>query len=63
MPICPKCSTVVANDYDMRKDIIKPTSDAGDYKPGHRKEVKVKDAPSKLKVGAKGLDAIVKPNK
>lgn len=49
--------------FDMRKDIVINDNDNEDYKSGHRKVKQVKDVPSKLKIGTKGLDAIVKPIK
>lgn len=55
--------TVAQNDFDMRNTDTKATTEPAVYKPGCRREVKVADRPTKLKVGKLGLDAIVKPNK
>lgn len=49
--------------FDMRNADAKTTTEPAVYKPGCRGREKVNPTPSKLKVGALGVDAIVKPNK
>lgn len=61
--VCRRFYTVVQNDFDMRNDDAKTTTEPAVYKSGCRGREKVNPTPSKLKVGALGVDAIVKPNK
>lgn len=67
MLVSQNCVTVVQNDFDMKDDINKTsaadTTGLGDYRPGYREGDKAAVKPSKLRFGAKGLSAIVKPIK
>lgn len=61
------CITVAQNDFDMKDNRNEATytdTDITDnYKPGVRKREVSVIKPSKLRFGAKGLSAIVKPIK
>lgn len=47
----------------MRKDNVEPARLDGDYKSGCRVGRPNKQVPSKLKIGTKGINSIVKPIK
>lgn len=61
------CITVAQNDFDMKDNrneaATADTTELGEYKPGSRIGNKSAIKPSKLRFGAKGLSAIVKPIK
>lgn len=61
------CITVAQNDFDMKDNrneaATADTTGLGEYKPGCRGGNKPAIKPSKLRFGAKGLNAIVKPIK
>lgn len=64
MPISHVMRTVVQNEFfDMKQEPNKSQEIDYVYRSGRRTKQKQDIKPSKLKIGALGLDAIVKPNK